>query len=325
MLYKKLYLHNLLMLALASSSMAAFAGAPADPMAKVKANTDTKEKSDDDDASEAWKHSVHQNAVSKHGLPEGQLFFLLRKNKVSQIRALLKSTPVHSGDHEERQMWLAACLAQEQRYDEAVAIFDQIKTLEQAPVLVVLKAAKAYSDNQRFDKSIKLCSAVISKWPVVDAYKIRAGSYSALDRLSEAADDYVKLAQLKKFSAKTYYVYAGNLLVKAGRSKEALALMDKAAVARGGERDAAMLLVRANCYKNMGQWQKAIDALTTVEKSVNVDRGPSHKNKDGYYRSVCLKERALCYEKLGKHALAQADLKALNDSSRAIEDELIGD
>ncbi|MBK9204332.1 MAG: tetratricopeptide repeat protein [Candidatus Obscuribacter sp.] len=325
MAYKNFYLHNLLMLALASSSMAAFAGSPAESVAKVKADKNIKERSDDDEAGEAWKHCIPQNAVSKHGLPEGQLVFLLRKNQVSQIRALLKSAPVHSGDQEERQMWLAACLSQEQRYDEAVAIFDQIKTLEQAPVLVVLKAAKAYSDDQRFDKSIKLCSAVIAKWPAVEAYKIRAGSYSALDRLSEAADDYVKLAQLKKSSAKTYYVYAGNLLVKAGRSKEALALMDKAALARGGERDAAMLLVRANCYKNMGQWQKAIDVLTAVEKSVNVDRGPSHKNKDGYYRSVCLKERALCYEKLGKHALAQADLKALNDSSRAIEDELIGD
>ena len=88
MAYKKFYLHNLLMLALASSSAAAFAGSPADSLAKAKANTSTKEKRDDDEAGEAWKHSIPQNSVSKHGLAEGQVYFWLRKNQCSQIKAL---------------------------------------------------------------------------------------------------------------------------------------------------------------------------------------------------------------------------------------------
>lgn len=326
MAYKKYCLYSLLIMALVSSSVAAFADRPTQKNSSESGRQKEKSKSDDDDdAGEAWKGSVLPGAISKHGLPEGQLFVLLRKNRISELRSLLKAAPVHTGDQEERQMWLAACLAQEQRYEEAVALFDQVKGLDQAPVPVMLKAAKAYSDEQNFAKSIKLCSAVLSKWPVVEAYKIRAGCFSATDRPAQAAEDYIKLAALKKYSAKTYYVYAGNLLVKAGRINDALAVMDKAAKARGGEQDEPMLLVRANCYKSLGQWQKAIDALTAVEKkSSSMGRTAKNSNKAQYYRSVCLKERALCYEKLGKHELAKADLKTLNDSSREIENDLIG-
>lgn len=270
-----------------------------------------------------WKHSVPRQAVSANQLPVGKLVGLLRKRKLAEIRQLLKETPIHSGDANERLMWEAACLSARNRSEQAVVLFDKVKNLDSAPVLVLVKAAEAYASDAQYDKAIKLCNRVLAKYEVSEAYQIRAGCYGATNRLTEAARDFEKLAILGGSSPIRFYCRAASLLLKAGKSKEALTMVDRGLAVTSGESTAPLYMVKGDCFKSQGRWQ---DAVNSVTEAIKLTR--SHKasagGEDEVILSTCYKERAFCYQKLGQLNLAKSDLKALEESSRGLADEIIG-
>ncbi|MBP6747541.1 tetratricopeptide repeat protein [bacterium] len=270
-----------------------------------------------------WKHSVPRQAISANQLPVGKLVGLLRKQKLAEIRQLLKDTPVHPGDAHERLMWEAACLSSRNRSEQAVVLFDKVKNLDSAPVLVLVKAAEAYASDAQYDKAIKLCNKVLSKYEVSEAYQIRAGCYGATNRLTEAANDFEKLAILGGSSPIRFYCRAASLLLKAGKSREALTMVDRGLAVTSGESTAPLYMVKADCFKSQGRWQ---DAVNSVTEAIKLTR--SHKasagGEDEVILSTCYKERAFCYQKLGQLNLAKSDLKALEESSRGLADEIIG-
>ncbi len=285
---------------------------------------DAKHRNNSDDFSSAknsWKLAVPINSVSPNGLPAGRLFLLLRKDKVDQVRTLLKETAKKKGDDAERAMWLGACLSSEERYEQAVQMFDQFKTWEEAPNLVIILAAKAYSEDQKFDKAIKLCSIVLAKWPMPEAYRVRAAAYILTNKNDLAVADYIALADSDAYAAKHHLMRAGNLLVKMGQYDKALALMDRATLARGGSQNVTIWLVRGDCYKAQKKWQKAVDAFTS---SIELSKVRQVKASQ-FSLPVAFKERAYCYEKLGKHALAATDRRSLSQLSKSMESDLIGE
>lgn len=271
-----------------------------------------------------WKYSVPRNAISANRLPVGKLISFLRKKKVAEIRQLLKETPVHQGDASERLMWEAACLSSNNRLEQAVVLFDKVKDLDSAPVLILVKAAEAYASDAQYDKAIRLCDKALAKYQISDAYQIRAGCYGATNRLTEAAADFEKLALLGGSSPIRFYCRGASLLLKSGKSKEALVMVDRGLKASNGEFIAPLYMVKADCFKSQGRWQ---DAVNSVTEAINLTR--SHKasagGEDEVILSTCYKERAFCYQKLGQLNLAKRDLKALEESSKGITDEIIGD
>lgn len=271
-------------------------------------------------ASDSWKLAIPANAISQSGLPEGRLFALLRKNKTSEIRTLLKETPKKTGDDAERSMWLGACHSADERYEEAVLLFDQFKGWEKAPNLVTVMAARAYSEEQQFNEAIKLCSLVLAKWPMREAYQTRGATYVLVNKNEEAVADFMTLADCDPYSAKHHLMRAGNLLVKMGQFDKALALMDRATLSRGGEENLTIWLVRGDCYKAQKKWQKAIDSFTSA---IQMTKVRTIKNAQ-YSLPIAYKERAICYDKLGKHNLAEADRRTLSLLSKSLESDLIG-
>ena len=271
-----------------------------------------------------WKYSVPIKAMSPHQLPVGKLVAHLRKRRIEEIRNLLKETPVHPGDADERIMWEAACLASRNRPEQAVVLFDKVKSLDSAPVLIVARAAQAYANDTQYSKAIKLSNIVLAKYEMSEAYQVRAGCYSATNRLTEAAADFEKLATFGGSSPIRYYCQASSLLLKAGKVKEASTMVDRGIKAVPGDASAPLIMVKGDCYKAMGRWQDAINCVTEAIR-ITQSHAAKANGEDEMIVSTCYKERAMCYQKLGRMDLAKKDLKALEDSSRGIADEIIGD
>lgn len=266
-----------------------------------------------------WRASIPQAAVSASGLPVGKLTAALQARDLKAARNFLANCPQTPANAEERALWQAACLVGEKRLEEAVAIFSKARSLPQAPLYIQYCAARAFSaEGAQLDQAIKYSSAVLAKYTLVPMLEVRAGCYSAQNKIELAARDFVTIGEVSKFSAKTYYVKAAGLYVKAGKYKEATDLLDKAAKARGGEGDVGITMVRADCYKYQNKLPQAVEALTLAIKQGREKKGEKVK----YMVQTCLKERAQIYEKLGKKDLAKADLKAVDAGSLEIEDIL---
>ncbi|MFA6211492.1 MAG: tetratricopeptide repeat protein [Candidatus Obscuribacterales bacterium] len=270
-----------------------------------------------------WKLSVPRKAISPNKLPVGQLVFFLRKRKVEEIRQLLKETPVHHGDGDERLMWEATCLSTKNRIEQAVILFDKVKNIDSAPVLVIAKAAQAYAGDAQYDKAVRLCNIALAKFEMSDVYQIRAGCYGATGRLSEAAADFEKVALLGG-SPSRYYSRAASLLLKAGKTKDAFIMIDRGMKVVPPQTAAALFMVRADCYKSLSRWQDAVNCISEAIKLTRAHKA-SPGGEDEVILSTCYKERAYCYQKLGQTNLAKNDLKTLEESSKGIADEIIGD
>lgn len=270
-----------------------------------------------------WKLSVPRKAISPNKLPVGQLVFFLRKRKVEEIRQLLKETPVHPGDGNERLMWEATCLSTKNRIEQAVVVFDKVTNIDSAPVLVLAKAAHAYAGDAQYDKAIRICNIALAKYEMSDVYQIRAGCYGATRRLTEAAADFEKVALLGG-SPSRYYSRAASLLLKAGKTKDAFIMIDRGMKVVHPETAAALFMVRGDCYKSLSRWQDAVDCVTEAIKLTRAHKA-SPGGADEVILSTCYKERAFCYQKLGQANLAKKDLKTLEESSKGIADEIIGD
>ncbi|CAN5603717.1 hypothetical protein BH11CYA1_BH11CYA1_49550 [soil metagenome] len=270
-----------------------------------------------------WKYSVPVNAVSANGLPIAKLVVLLQGRRVFEIRALLEQTPARTTDADERRLWTAACFSSEGRYDKSILLFDQAKKMSDAPVVILVAAAKAYAVEGQYDKAIKVCDLVIAKYEMKEAYRIRAGCYGSTNRLIEAAADFEKLAAIDFSSSDAYLCKAGSLLIKAGKNNQALALVERGLRTKSVKSQAPLYLVKAESCKSLGHWQDAVVAITEAIRLTRLHPANS-LGDDEFILSTCYKERSYCYKKLGKDKLAQADLQSLCDISKATADEIIG-
>lgn len=270
-----------------------------------------------------WKQQILRGARSKSGMPEGELFYNTRRHKPQNVRKLLDSTPRSAGDERERKMWTACCLSLEKDYEKASALFDQVPNLDKAPNIVQVRAARSYGEDEKVGKALNLCNNVLAKWEMPEAYQIRAGLYSAQGKLEEAAQDYMKLAKVDANNKRSHLVLASNLLVKLNKPQKALDLLQEASDSEPGKEAISVDMVRANCYKKLGRYKEAIDVLTRAIAKAEKVKGSLLKGAD-YMVVVCRKERATCYEKLGRPDLARADLQVMEKLNREYEEEMIG-
>lgn len=276
------------------------------------------------DRKNPWKLTVPQDQVSPTGMPTGQLFYLLRRHKFAEYRQLLKSTPVKPNQKAERNMWEACQLATETRFEEAVELFNKIPNLMTTPIIVRSKAAICYAMLTQYDKAIALTNSILDKYQMDEAYKTRAGSYAATGRLLDAAVDFEKLGDLESDdTAPGIYSKAASLLLKSGKVDKAMAILEKAQKRPGSERRSVLYMVRTDCLKAKGRWQDAIKNLDHVI-ALNMTGSAKSQDERNVILSTCLKERALCYRKIGRNDLADKDMKTLADRNASIVDEMIG-
>lgn len=262
--------------------------------------------------------------LNEHGLPEEELSYLIDMRKANEARKLLQKTARHPGDEDERRWWLAACLCREQRFEESLEQFEQIKSLQQAPKQVLLMAVTAYAEDQQYKKAIGLANCILAKENNLKAYELRAGCYGGSGNLIEASRDYEKCANLEAGSSWRFLTKAAMMLNKAEKPEQALALLDRAIKTPGGKTSPNVYLAQADCYKKLRHWQEAVVSLTEAVK-LSKNYRENAKKGGNYLLPICYKERAICYEKLGNKVLAQADLAALDSYSRGIAKEIGAD
>lgn len=283
-------------------------------------------KSDSDfySRNKAWIDSVPVDQVSASGMPTGQLVACLWHKDYRGYQRLLRATPFKPAQKAERQMWSAVQFAVDQRFEEAAELFDKVPRLADAPVLVRVKAANSYAMVNKFDRAIALSSGIVAKYPMLEAYNIRAGSYAATNKLVAAAGDFEKLADID-VDNKAPHVYgkAASLLLKAGKVDRALAVLDKAQKRKGADTSVTVYMVRTDCYKALGRWK---DAVKSLDRAIAICKNgdPRRKEERDMNLYTCYKERAKCYRKLGRNDLADADMKTLNDRSEGVVDAMIG-
>jgi tetratricopeptide (TPR) repeat protein len=260
--------------------------------------------------------------LNEHGLPEEELSYLIDTRKVNEARKLLQSTARHPGDEDERKWWLAACLCREQRFEESLELFEQTKSLQLAPKQVLLMAVTAFAEDQQYKKAI--ANSILAKETDLKAYELRAGCFASSGKLIEASRDYEKCANLEASSSWRFLTKAAMMLNKTQKSEQGLALLNRAIKTPGGKASPNVYLAQADCYMALNHWQEAVVSLTeAVELSKNYRENA--KKGGNYLLPICCKERAICYEKLGNKALAQADLTALDIYSRGIAKEMGAD
>lgn len=262
--------------------------------------------------------------LNKHGLPEEELSYLIDVRKAAEARKLLQNTAKHPGDEDERKWWLAACLCREQRFEESLEQFEQVKSLQQAPKQVLLMAVTAYAEDQQYKKAIDLANAILAKENNLKAYELRAGCYASSGNLMQAGRDYEKCANLETSSSWRFLTKAAMMLNKAERPEQALTLLDRAIKTPGGKASPNVYLAQGDCYKKLCHWQEAVVSLTEAVK-LSKNYRENVKKGGNYLLPICYKERAICYEKLGNKVLAQADLAALDSYSRGIAKEIGAD
>jgi len=268
-----------------------------------------------------WCFYLAKNSTSAHGLPQGKLYALLEQKQVKEMRALLANCPPLSGDTEEREMWLASCFAVEERYEQAIKLFDKISAWETIPPLVAVKAAKSYLEEQQNEKAIKIASGVICKWPVSEAYQVRVACYVLRGQNNLAIADFVTLAGLNKIYERGYLVKAANILIRTGQNEQALALLERATRAKGGANASAIWLARADCYKAKKQWQSAVDSYS---KAITLALPKPDSRDNQNVLPVSYRDRAVCYEKLGMTRQAKSDRESLSELGRSLESDLMG-
>lgn len=264
---------------------------------------------------------IASKVLNARGLPVEELSYLLDRNKPAEARKLLANTPRHPGDEDERKWWLAACLCREQRYEESLDQFERIKTIQKAPKSVLLVAGSAYAEDQQYTKAINIANTILAKENDRRAYELRADCYAGSGNLVEASRDYEIASTLDATTELRFLLKAATMLNKAGKPEKALGLIERAKKTPRGTTSPNLFFAQADCYKALKRWQDAINSITEAIKFSKNNRQNTEKGGN-FLLPVFLKERAMCYQKLGKTSLAQADLDALDKYSRGIADEM---
>lgn len=247
----------------------------------------------------------------------------VRKKRLKALNDAFEKIPKTSGYERNRKMWMAAYSSSSRRFEESIAMFDNVSSLETAPPQVLGYAASAYGQCQEFPKAIKLATLALKSGPNVEAFAARAACYAELSQWEKAAADYEGLAQARPSSARQDLIKASRCYMKMGKDDLALAATVKASTAPGGNADPAVFLAMGACQQHLNRWKESLESLNTAVNLAKARELPQ-QSEGNMLMSMSLNERAKVYEKMGKKVLAQADRKEAEKFSRGVAEDIIG-
>jgi len=275
----------------------------------------------DDDDDKPWMHTIPINQRSRYGLPLGMLNYAVLSDNPAKVIQLLSRAPHRPGDEAERKMWQACVLALQKRFEQADEAFMQLKNWHEFPCSVKNLMARSYAEDQKYNEAIEILTQVLATEPSPDAYIERAGCYASGNKLLEAAHDYERASRMTKFSERTYLVRGASLLVKIGRTQEALGYVERAEKSRRDTPSPALHMVKADCYIKMGERQKAIDCLILAEEAASKGKSRFGSDTDVMLPTI-LVSRAKLYRELGKIDLAKKDRQKLDSMTNTLIDDI---
>jgi len=254
-------------------------------------------------------------------MPEKQLEGFLRNAEPRKARTLLSRMGRHANDGDARAAWVAACLSAEGKEDESIAEFKRVKHLENVNNYALYLVAKAYCQTGDFARAKELCSFEIGRGDCCwECYDVRAVCYEVEKRYAEASADYEQAATKKPRYANGLYCKAAQSMLKANQPSKALAFVNKAPAIQKSESDVALLLTKGQCLERLNRNE---EALTFLNRAIATP--PSKKGIDGsFLRTTALRERANCYDKLGRKAEAAADRSTLEKHASGLTNDLLG-
>jgi len=279
---------------------------------------------DHDDEDKPWMHTIPLDKKSQCGLPLGQLNHAALQQQSAEIGRILARSPRRPGDEAERKMWQATLFASQKRFEQADEAFSTLKNWTEFPCSVKTLMARSYAEEQKYKEAIEILTQVVAKEPSPDAYADRAGCYASLNKLLEAAHDYELASHLSSFSERGFLVKGANLLIKIGRTQEALTYLERAEKSHRTTPSAALSMVKANCYIKMGEKQKAVDSLNQAEQIAALGKTRFGSDTDVMLPTI-LSTRANLYREMGKIDLARKDRQKLDSMTNKLLDDIGGD
>lgn len=273
--------------------------------------------------SQAEHGAATKLARQSSGLPDADLEKWLRSHKTNKVRAALAEFPKTAQGDEARLIWEGAYLSDDDKYDEAVEKFNRVKQIEGANDYVLSLAAKAYAQMKNVDKAIALSNLAIKRGGGTANYEVRAGCYMLQNRYAEAIADYEKMAQMQPHSAKRFYTFGADAMLRLNKPAQAMVLVDKALQA-AHDVDLGLLLTKARCLEKLGRYAEAIKVLGTAAEIGRRANGDAITGPAELSFTRVLEERARCYDALGKKAEAAADRKEAQTFSSKMMDDLVG-
>lgn len=255
------------------------------------------------------------------GLPIGKIESALSHKDVDGVLKLLAQTPVKPADSDVRHVIMAACLSLRKDHEKSIAEFEKAKRIMQAGDHALCRVARAYANEQDFDKAIELCGIGIKRSNDDEALTLRADCYVSQQRYPLAIADYEELARANPEYCKRYRLKASRVLVICGKFEEALAQADAALKCPGGDTDASSYLTRVQCLEKLKRWPEAVIAAT---KAIEIARADKHASSEVFI-TTAIEARARFYDKMGKASLAAADRRVLDKYSKSIMSDLVGD
>lgn len=214
--------------------------------------------------------------------------------------------------------------------DRAAAQFQHCKnpSLISSPVLA--RMTSAYLDAGMYDRSMECADVIIKRDPkmssvndLVTAYTTKAHTLITMNKHAEAAACLVKACHVKLDNPGAPWHEASEELLKLGKAQEALKLSDEGVKAVPDLPFA--YLSRALVLNSMKRYQEALD---TLNKCLAVCAVAKKKYGPDCYIGFIPKvyqERAICYEKLGQAARAEADRKYVRSENSAWDDSFFAD
>jgi len=217
--------------------------------------------------------------------------------------------------------------------EAAAEEFDQCRdlTILQPPTLV--RIAQVYMAVQQPEKALKWVNYAfekskssgkpLSKECELAAYETRSQANHASGKLDQAVADYLRCEQLRPGGDPSVLAKAGDIRTRQKKYDEALKLFDRSIKTSRSYIDPSTYLYKGICLEKMGRTEEAVQ---TFSKSVSRCQEEIKKNPGTYSITLtnCYVHRAVCYDKLGKTALAKVDRAAHEKVSRSYEDDFFG-
>lgn len=214
--------------------------------------------------------------------------------------------------------------------DRAAAQFQHCKdpSLVSSPVLV--RMASAYLDAGIYDRSIECADIIIKRDKklssvndLVTAYTTKAHTLISLNKRTEAATCLVQACHVKVDNPNAPFHEASEELLKLGKAAEALKLSDEGL--KAVPELPFSYLSRALVLNSLKRYPEALETLNkclAVCATAKKRYGPDCHI--GFIPKV-YQERAICYDKLGQPARAEADRKYVRSENNAWEDSFFAD
>jgi Tfp pilus assembly protein PilF len=151
---------------------------------------------------------------------------------------------------------------------------------------------------ERYDDAIKILTIAMARDPKeYHLTALRAEIYSITQQYPKAIGDYNTLIASAPNSNETAYAFRGKIYERLGDDKTAVSDYSKSISLGGHFHD-----IRARVYMRHGQWQEALNDWTSAIKYADAETIMSMYT-----------DRARCYDKLGKPALAEKDRSKANE------------